>query len=81
MFFNVGNIWMYSKLVIVDLVGDILKEVFIVSDEKFVEGGGKQLVQALLLELVEVVNMEKFTIVQHETILDRVIDLMGNGML
>jgi hypothetical protein len=37
MFFNVANILMYSKLIIVDSMGDILKEVFIVSDGKFVE--------------------------------------------
>jgi hypothetical protein len=42
MFFNVVNTLMYSKLVIVDSINDIMKEVFIVSDGKIVEGGGKQ---------------------------------------
>lgn len=38
---------MYLKLVIVNSMGDIVKEVSIVGDEKFVEGGGEQLAQAL----------------------------------
>lgn len=57
-----------------------MKDVFIVTDGKIVEGGGKQLVQTLLFKLIKVVIMEKSTIVQHETIHDYVIDLMGNGM-
>jgi hypothetical protein len=61
-------------------MGDNVKEVSIVSDEETMEGGGKQLAQALLLELVEIVIMEKSAIVLHEAILDLVIDLMGNNM-
>jgi hypothetical protein len=61
---------MYSKLVIVDSMGDIVKEIFIVRDEKIVEGGGEQSAQALVLELVEFMTMDKFTFVQHEAILD-----------
>jgi hypothetical protein len=80
MFLNVVNILMYSKLAIVDSMGNILKEVFIVSDGKIVEGGGKQLAQSLLLKLVEAMIMEKSLIVQHEIIPNCVIDLMGNGM-
>jgi hypothetical protein len=38
---------MYLKLVTIDSMGDIMKEVSIVGDEKFVEGGGEQLAQAL----------------------------------
>lgn len=71
---------MYSKLVIINSMGDNVKEVSIVSDEETMEGGGKQLAQALLLELVEIVIMEKSAIVLHEAILDLVIDLMGNNM-
>jgi hypothetical protein len=40
---------MYLKLVIVNSMGDIVKEVSIVGDEEFVEGGGEQLAQALRL--------------------------------
>jgi hypothetical protein len=43
MFFNVENNLMYSKLVIVNSLDDIVKEVSIVDDGKIVKGGGEQL--------------------------------------
>jgi hypothetical protein len=43
MYSNVENNLMYLKLVIVDSMDDIVKEVSIVDDEKFVKRGGEQL--------------------------------------
>ncbi len=72
---------MYLKLIIGDSMGNIAKEVSLVSGEKIMKQGGKQLAQASLLEQIEFVTMEKSTNVQHETILGFVIDLMGNNFL
>ncbi len=82
MYSNVENNLMYLKLVIVDSMDDIVKEVSIVDDEKIVKRGGEQLPHwALLLEQVEFVIMENSTNVQHETIPDPAIDLMWNNMV
>jgi hypothetical protein len=62
-------------------MGNIAKEVSLVSGENFMKEGGKQLAQALLLELIEFVTMEKSTNAQHETILGFIINLMGNSFL
>jgi hypothetical protein len=43
MYSNVENNLMYLKLVIVDSMDDIVKEVSIVDDEKIVKRGGEQL--------------------------------------
>ncbi len=51
-----------------------------VSDEKIMKEGSIQLAQALLFELIEFVTMEKSTNVQHEAIVDFIIDLMGNNI-
>ncbi len=73
---------MYSKLVIVNSLDDIVKEVSIVDDGKIVKGGGEQLaLWTLLFELVEFVTMENSTNVQHEAILNPIIVLMGNNMI
>jgi hypothetical protein len=56
-------------------ISNIAKEVSLVSGENFMKEGGKQSAQTLLLELIEFVTMEKSTNVQHEAILDFVIDL------
>ncbi len=52
---------MYLKLIIGDSMGNIAKEISLVSGEKFMKEGGKQLAQALLFELIEFVTMEKST--------------------
>lgn len=70
---------MYLKLITGDSMGNIAKEVSLVSGENFMKEGSKQLAQALLLELIEFVTMEKSTNVQREAILDFIIDLMGNN--
>jgi hypothetical protein len=61
MFFNIANNLMYLKLIIGDSMGNIAKEISLVSGEKFMKEGGKQLAQALLFELIEFVTMEKST--------------------
>jgi hypothetical protein len=78
-FFNIATNLMYLKLITGDSMGNIAKEVSLVSGENFMKEGSKQLAQALLLELIEFVTMEKSTNVQREAILDFIIDLMGNN--
>lgn len=48
--------------------------------KKIMKEGSVQLAQALLFELIEFVTMEKSTNVQHEAILDFIIDFMGNNI-
>jgi hypothetical protein len=61
-------------------MGNIAKDVSLVSGENIMKEGGKQWAQALLLELIEFVTMEKSTHVQHEAIFDFVIVLTGNNI-
>jgi hypothetical protein len=48
MFFDIANNLMCLKLIIGDSMGNIAKEVSLVSGEKFMKEGGKQLAQSII---------------------------------